>query len=89
MKYNDINQGSKCCCAMYIKEKTMVPQGKVSALRELSPPTIAFTGNVTVWAKTQLFQVSFALDAAVKVTENFEQYFGIEFPLPKQGKYNC
>ncbi len=39
-----------------------------------------------VWARPDAIdQVDYALDAGVRVLEYFEQYFNIDFPLPKQG----
>ena len=43
--------------------------------------------NVSVIAaKNKIDQTQFALDAAVNITDYYEQYFGIRYPLPKQGK---
>ena len=46
------------------------------------------TNNITVSviaAKDKLDQAEFALHTAAKITEHYEDYFGINYPLPKQG----
>ena len=46
------------------------------------------TNNITVSviaAKDKLEQANFALHTAVNITEHYEEYFGIRYPLPKQG----
>ncbi|XP_023337481.1 glutamyl aminopeptidase isoform X2 [Eurytemora carolleeae] len=43
--------------------------------------------NVTIRviaAHDKISQAKFALDQAVQITQNYERYFGIPFPLPKQ-----
>jgi len=45
------------------------------------------TNNITVSvivAKDKLDQADFALHTATKITEHYEEYFGIKYPLPKQ-----
>ena len=47
------------------------------------------TNNITVSviaAKDKLAQADFALHTAVNITEHYEEYFGIRYPLPKQGE---
>ena len=47
------------------------------------------TNNISVSviaAKNKISQTSFALDAAVSITDYYEKFFGIDYPLPKQGK---
>ena len=47
------------------------------------------TNNITVSvivAQDKLDQADFALHTATKITEHYEEYFGIKYPLPKQGK---
>lgn len=40
-----------------------------------------------VWApKDQLDQAEFAIEVAPKVLEYYEDFFKVDFPLPKQGK---
>ena len=46
------------------------------------------TNNITVSviaAKEKLDQADFALHTATEITEHYEEYFGIKYPLPKQG----
>ena len=46
------------------------------------------TNNITVSviaAKDKLDQADFALHTATEITEHYEDYFGIKYPLPKQG----
>ena len=46
------------------------------------------TNNITVSviaAEDKLDQADFALHTAVQITEHYEEYFGIKYPLPKQG----
>ena len=46
------------------------------------------TNNITVKvavAEDKLEQADFALKTATNITEYYEQYFGIKYPLPKQG----
>ena len=46
------------------------------------------TNNITVKvavAEEKLDQADFALKMATNITEFYEQYFGIKYPLPKQG----
>ena len=48
------------------------------------------TNNINVSviaAKNKIDQTQFALDTAVKITDYYEEYFGIRYPLPKQGKW--
>ena len=40
-------------------------------------------------AKDKIDQASFALDQATKITQNYEKYFGVPYPLPKQGPIVC
>ena len=47
------------------------------------------TNNITVKvavAEDKLEQADFALKTATNITEYYEHYFGIPYPLPKQGK---
>ena len=47
------------------------------------------TNNITVSviaAKEKLDQADFALHTATEITEHYEEYFGIRYPLPKQGR---
>ena len=47
------------------------------------------TNNITVSviaSKEKLYQADFALQTATQLTEYYEQYFGIRYPLPKQGE---
>ena len=47
------------------------------------------TNNISVKvavAEDKLEQADFALKTATNITEYYEQYFGIGYPLPKQGK---
>ena len=47
------------------------------------------TNNITVKvavAEDKLEQADFALKTATNITEYYEHYFGIKYPLPKQGK---
>ena len=37
-------------------------------------------------AEDKLEQADFALKTATNITEYYEHYFGIKYPLPKQGK---
>jgi aminopeptidase N len=40
-----------------------------------------------VYAPTELInQTLFALAAAVKILDHYEHFFGVKYPLPKQGK---
>lgn len=44
--------------------------------------------SVAVYAPSDLLsQAQFALDTATKMMDYYESYFGIEYPLPKQGIY--
>ena len=48
------------------------------------------TRNITVSvlaARDKIQQAQFALQTATSITEHYEQYFGIEYPLPKQGPH--
>ena len=48
------------------------------------------TNNITVKvavAEDKLEQADFALKTATNITEYYEQYFGIKYPLPKQGTH--
>ena len=48
------------------------------------------TNNITVKvavAEDKLEQADFALRTATNITEFYEQYFGIKYPLPKQGRH--
>ena len=36
-------------------------------------------------APDKIDQAQFALDQAVQITDNYEKYFGVKYPLPKQG----
>ena len=45
------------------------------------------TNNITVSviaAQDKLDQADFALHTATQITEHYEEYFGIKYPLPKQ-----
>jgi len=43
--------------------------------------------QVRIWAPpSQLAQGVYALDIAAKTLSNYEKFFKIKFPLPKQGK---
>merc|ERR1719205_72229 len=45
------------------------------------------TNNITVsviTAQDKLDQADFALHTATKITDHYEEYFGIKYPLPKQ-----
>ena len=47
-----------------------------------------FQSNVTIRViapENKISQADFALDQAIKITENYERFFGIDYPLPKQG----
>ena len=47
------------------------------------------TNNITVSviaAQDKLDQADFALHTATQITEHYEEYFGIKYPLPKQGE---
>ena len=47
------------------------------------------TNNITVSviaARDKLDQADFALHTATQITEHYEEYFGIKYPLPKQGE---
>ena len=49
------------------------------------------TNNITVKvavAEDKLEQADFALRTATNITEFYEQYFGIKYPLPKQGRHS-
>ena len=49
------------------------------------------TNNITVKvavAEDKLEQATFALKTAANITDYYEKYFGIKYPLPKQGKYH-
>lgn len=46
-----------------------------------------FFSQVSVYVNPEkLNQAHYALEAAIKILEFYEQYFGIYYPLPKQGK---
>ena len=47
--------------------------------------------QVRLWAPPlQISQGAYALDIAAKTLANYEKFFKIPFPLPKQGKhYSC
>ena len=43
--------------------------------------------QVSVWAPPdKINAVDFALDSAVKTLDYYEEFFDIDYPLPKQGK---
>lgn len=43
--------------------------------------------SVSVYAsESMLPQATYALETAVKVMDYFEDFFGVHYPLPKQGK---
>lgn len=43
--------------------------------------------SVSVYAPTDLLpQANFALHTATKMMEHYEEFFGVPYPLPKQGK---
>ena len=43
--------------------------------------------TVSVYAPTDLLsQASFALNTATKMMEHYEDFFGVPYPLPKQGE---
>lgn len=43
--------------------------------------------SVSVYAPTDLLpQASFALSTATKILEHYEDFFGVPYPLPKQGE---
>ena len=43
--------------------------------------------NVSVIAsRDKIDQANFALDSAVKIMDYYDQFFGVPYPLPKQGK---
>ena len=43
--------------------------------------------NVSVIAsKDKIGQAQFALDSATKIMDYYDEFFGVEYPLPKQGK---
>ena len=47
-----------------------------------------FQSNVTIRViapENKISQANFALDQAVQITQNYERFFGIDYPLPKQG----
>ena len=47
------------------------------------------TNNISVSviaAENKIDQTQFALDAAVNLTDYYEKYFDVRYPLPKQGK---
>ena len=68
------------------KMSTYLAAWVVAPFESISALTKTNRINVSVVAtKEKLDLASFALDAAVKVTENHEKYFGIDFPLKKQG----
>ena len=49
---------------------------------------VLFQSNVTIRViapENKISQADFALDQAIKITENYERFFGIDYPLPKQG----
>ena len=49
------------------------------------------TNNISVSviaAENKIDQTKFALDAAVELTDYYEKYFGVKYPLPKQGSYS-
>ena len=54
------------------------------ALSSEQTPTHNITVSV-IAAKDKLDQADFALHTAAKITEHYEKYFGIRYPLPKQG----
>lgn len=44
--------------------------------------------SVSVYAPTQLIsQAQFALDTATIMMDHYEDFFGIDYPLPKQGMW--
>jgi len=53
------------------------------ALSSEQTPTHNITVSV-IAAKDKLDQADFALHTAAKITEHYEKYFGIRYPLPKQ-----
>ena len=55
------------------------------ALSSEQTPTHNITVSV-IAAKDKLDQADFALHTAAKITEHYEKYFGIRYPLPKQGR---
>ena len=43
--------------------------------------------NVSVIAsKDKIDQAHFALESATKIMDYYDEFFGVEYPLPKQGK---
>ena len=64
----------------YLAAWVVAPFESISALTKTNKINVS-----VVATKEKLDLASFALDAAVKVTENHEKYFGIDFPLKKQG----
>ena len=56
---------------------------------KLTEKTVTNKINVSVAASAdKLDQAQFALHTAANITDFYEKYFGIRYPLPKQGKFS-